>query len=172
MELEVYHTQEVRDVILKFPYLAEGNDHWLGDGFYFWQDIEFSEVWGFQQKCFETNESRQFCIFKSKLYFQQEEFIDTVFNEYDYYNYVNNIEKFAKIFQGKFGKKPTLEEFNDFIADTNPWDNIKVIRFQDIAGSGSTLEVKGFFYKKRIQIRVNDPDVISNFELIKNIICR
>lgn len=44
MELEVYHTQEVRDVILKFPCLAEGNDHWLGDGFYFWQDIEFSEV--------------------------------------------------------------------------------------------------------------------------------
>lgn len=49
MELEVYHTQEVRDVILKFPCLAEGNDHWLGDGFYFWQDIEFSKVFSIKR---------------------------------------------------------------------------------------------------------------------------
>ena len=43
---EVFHTQEYRFPILTFPIQGTGNDMWLGDGYYFWQDYEFSKWWG------------------------------------------------------------------------------------------------------------------------------
>jgi len=46
LTIEVYHTQEYRPETLQFPILAEGNEQCLGDGYYFWQDYEFSRLWG------------------------------------------------------------------------------------------------------------------------------
>jgi hypothetical protein len=171
LELEAYHTQEHRDVELKFPIMAEGNDQWLGDGYYFWQDYEFSSWWGQKKKCSFENKSRQFCIFMCILSFDENEFIDTVFNEEDYNNFVITIQKFAKKYRDRFHKKPTLEEFNDFISDFGIWNSIKIIRFQDVPERDEHIEVKGFYYKKRIQIRVNDPEIISKFVHFKTLYC-
>jgi len=167
--LQVFHTQECRQKALTFPILAEGNEQWLGDGFYFWQDFEFARWWGYEQKC--PHQLAQFSIFCATLVFNENDFIDTVFNEQDYYNFVKNVEKFAKAYQIKYRKKPTLEDFNDFIADHNIWDNIKVIRFQDLPKNNDLVEVSGYYYKKRIQIRVNEPEIITKFVPLKDFLC-
>lgn len=167
--LIVYHTQEFRPETLSFPVIAEGFEQWLGDGFYFWQDYEFARWWGDEKKC--PNPYRQFSIFEATLNFAKEDFIDTVFNEQDYYNFVKVVEDFAKAYQKKFHKKATLEDFNDYISDYNVWENIKVIRFQDIPKNNDLIEVNGFYYKKRIQIRVNEPEIIVKFAHFKNFLC-
>jgi hypothetical protein len=171
MELEVFHTQELRSIELRFPILAEGNEQWLGDGYYFWQEYDFADWWGRKKKCSFTNTSRQYSIFKCVLSFDEDEFIDTVFNEKDYDNFVMTIQKFAKKYSAKFKKKPTLEEFNDFIIDFKVWSQIKIIRFQDVPESNEHVEVTGFYYKKRIQIRVNNPEIITKFTHFKNSYC-
>ncbi len=171
IELEVYHTQERRDTELEFPCLATGNEQWLGDGFYFWQDYEFANWWGQIKKCGSKNKSRQFCIFKCLLSFNEDQIIDTVFDEQDYYNFVTKIETFAKRLTHLTKAIPTLEEFNDFTADYGLWKDIKVIRFQDVPPKDEHVEVKGFYYKKRIQLRVNDPQIISKFTNFKTFLC-
>lgn len=171
MKLSLYHTQANNKGILNFPEIAEGKEQWLGDGFYFWQDYEISEWWGDKHKCKYWNKSRKYDIYKVDIEFEDDDFIDTVFNEEDYYNFVANIEKFAKFFQKKLRKKPTLNEFNLFISKFNVWNNIKVIRFQDVPENDYLVEVNGFYYKKRIQIRVNNPTIISNFVHLKTIDC-
>ena len=146
--IKTYHTQANNGNILNFPVLAEGLDQWLGDGFYFWQDYEFSEWWGDNKKCKSWNTSKKYDIYEVELEFDEDDFIDTVFNENDYYNFVKSIEKFAKKYQKKEKRKPTLEEFNLFIKKFNIWDNIKIIRFQDIPKNDYLVEVSGFYYKK------------------------
>jgi hypothetical protein len=171
MVLDVFHTQEDRDTELTFPIVAKGIEQWLGDGFYFWQDYDFAIWWGRTKKCSFSNKNKRFCIFKSILTFNEDEFIDTVFNEHDYKNFVVVVEKFAKKYSDRFRKKPDLKEFNDFISDFGIWEQIKVIRFQDVPSSNEHVVVSGFYYKKRIQIRVNDPEIISTFEYLENWNC-
>lgn len=167
--IEVYHTQEKREELLRFPILAEGNKQWLGDGFYFWQDYEFAHWWGDLKK--PSKSKAQFSIYKANLKFNENDFIDTVFNEHDYYNFVNVIERFAKKYESELGRKASLEDFNDFIDDHAIWQNIKIIRFQDLPKNSNLVQVKGFYYKKRIQIRVNDPEIIVSFVHFKNFLC-
>lgn len=169
LTLDVYHTQEYRPKTLNFPILAEGKEQWLGDGYYFWQDYEFAQWWGDRKKC--PNPYKQYSIFKATLHFNEVNFIDTIFKEQDYYHFVNVIEDFAKKYQSKYKRKPTLEEFNDFVSDHDIWSDIKIIRFQDVPENNDLVEVKGFYYKKRIQIRVNEPEIIINFAHIKNFLC-
>lgn len=171
MILKLFHTQEYRLPQLKFPVLAVGNEQWLGDGYYFWQDYEFAKWWGPEKKCKRTNTSRKYCIFRVAISFSEDEFIDTVFNEVDYRNFVNSIEKFANQYVKQFNSKPNLEQFNDFIADKNLWPDIKVIRFQDVPKNDELLLVSGYYYKKRIQIRVNEPDKITTFALLNTFCC-
>ena len=171
MTLELFHTQEYSDKQLNFPVLAEGNEQWLGDGYYFWQAYEFAKWWGESKKCKRSNIYRRYSIFKATLTFTEDQFIDTVFKEEDYNNFVNTIEKFALKFVKEFKCKPSLEEFNDFIADKGLWEEIKVIRFQDIPENDSLMSVNGYYYKKRIQFRVNDPKIITTFALLKTLYC-
>lgn len=81
------------------------------------------------------------------------------------------MELFAEKYSTKFNKKPTLEEFNDFIIDFNLWTNIKVIRFQDVPENDQLMKVNRYYYKKRIQIRVNEPQIITKFEPYKILTC-
>lgn len=160
----VFHTQEAWAKRLGFPILACGNYQWLGDGYYFWKDYEFSELWGENKKC-PKGGSRKFDIYKATLEFEEDELIDTVFNENDYYQFIKNVELFAKKYEKKKKKKPTLEEFNDFISDYGLWQEIKIIQFQDVPTKNNRLlKVKNFFYKKRIQIRVNKANIVTKFE--------
>ncbi len=170
-KLTVYHTQSSTFQPRRFPKLAEGFEEWLGAGYYFWQDEYFAKWWGIQRKCGISNFSRRYTIFVSILEFNSDDFVDTVFNEEDYYNFVDQVEKFAKKYQKNLGRKPTLREFNQFVSDFNLWEGIKVIRFQDIPETNEHIEVKEFYYKKRIQIRVNDPAIIKSFTNYKTLAC-
>lgn len=170
MQLKLFHTLERRAGILKFPALASGSEQWLGDGFYFWQDIEFAEWWGKKMKCKKRYPS-SYDIYNVSIDFDHDDFIDTVFNETDYREFIKNVELFAQKYHSKFRRKPSLEEFNDFISDNNIWDEIGVIRFQDVPENNKLVKVNDFYYKKRIQIRVNKPELITNFALLRNVIC-
>lgn len=172
MILEAYHTQGRRDnKPITFAKLATGTDQWLGDGFYFWQDYDFAAWWGQEKKCKKGKYPSSYDIYKAKIEIDEESFIDTVFNEEDYYQFVRKVEEFAKKYAKKFHRKPNLEEFNDFISDFGLWDDIEVIRFQDVPANNTLVEVNDFFYKKRIQLRVNKPERISNFAHVKNLFC-
>lgn len=160
MKLEVFHTQSYKETKLKNPSLAKGSKQWLGDGYYFWQDEEFAQWWGNTAK---RKNSDSYDIYKAELEFEEDEFIDTVFNKDDYYNFVRTIEKFASKFQRKHRKVPSLEEFNLFLNRFGIWEKIKIIRFQEVPPNDYFVEVKGFYYKKRIQIRVNNRKIISSF---------
>ncbi|MEN9442824.1 MAG: hypothetical protein RLZ33_2901 [Bacteroidota bacterium] len=160
---DLYHTQEYRTPLLKMPIEATGSKQWLGDGYYFWQDYEFAQWWGTTKKCKPKNISRKYSVFKATIICDEDDFIDTVFNEEDYRNFVHAIERFAKSYVKQFHKKPNLVEFNDFIFDKKLWQNIRVIRFQDIPENDNLISVDGYYYKKRIQFRVTDTDNIVNF---------
>jgi len=171
ISLNVYHTLETENGVSHFPKLAEGNEQWLGDGYYFWEDYEFAEWWGDRHKCKYWNRSRKYSIYKATITISEEEFIDTVFNKLNYYNFIEKVEKFAKAYTRHFKIKPTLEQFNDFIIDKGLWEDIKVVRFQDVPENQNLVLVKDYFYKKRIQIRVNDPTKITTFEHFKTLDC-
>jgi hypothetical protein len=171
--LEVFHTTEHRGNIRSVPIFAQGDHQWLGDGYYFWQDYEFAEEWGFNRVCkkskYKQGELTAFDIYRANLdiEFPSAETIDTVFNEIDYYNFLGRVEYFAERYFMLFKKKPTLEDFNDFIRDFDIWRGIKAIRFQDLPTNHNRtyLKVKKFYYKKRIQIVVYDVTIIRKFAL-------
>lgn len=162
IELKVYHTVEDRKTTLHTPVLAEGNEQWLGDGFYFWQDKLFARKWG--ERICKRHEGRMgYQIYIAVLRIDTDNFLDTVFCEEDYVQFVEKVEHFARLYREKFGHTPTLEDFNDFIAEHEIWTDVKAIRFQDLPENDDLVRVKGFYYKKRIQIVVYDTDIISTF---------
>ena len=170
-----YHTNEHRGNTLLKPVFAEGNSQWLGEGYYFWQDYEFSEEWGYNRICKRNKKLAQFDIYQAELDIDlsADNVIDTVFNEEDYRKFVENAEKFAHQHYEMFGEKPSLEDFNDFISDSGIWTDIIAIRFQDLPTKGNRtyLKIKRFYYKKRIQIALYDVTKIHTFVLVKTLKC-
>lgn len=166
--LEVYHTQERRQEIMNFPGLATGNEQWLGDGYYFWQDLELAIWWGRVMKCLRRC---TFDVYSAELIIEEDNFLDTVFNENDYRQFIRVVEEFADRYRHLFNSKPNLEEFNEFISDFNIWGSITVIRFQDVPQRNELLKINNFFYKKRIQLIVREPELITNFALKQNFNC-
>ncbi len=177
--LKVYHTNECRGNVLQKPVFARGDYQWLGNAYYFWQDFEFAEAWGYYKICNKPNYQRgrrtHFDIYEAELdiEFPSKFVIDTVFNETDYRNFLETVERFAIQYQLMIGKKPTLKDFNDFIRDKKLWKNVKAIRFQDLPTDTNKdfLNVKGFYYKKRIQIAVYDIKIMTKFTRIRSLEC-
>ncbi len=156
--MEVFHTNEHRGTTIIIP--ATGENQWLGDGYYFWQDYEFAVEWAKKylvSDIYSVNINIDF--------HKDEDVIDAVFNEQDYYGFVSRVEKFARLYYNKFKEKPTLVDFNNYIKDhkISLWEDIKAIRFQDLPNAKDNktyLEVKDFSYKKRIQIVLFDKEKI------------
>lgn len=173
IKIKCYHTQKrkEKDKVLYAPMPGEGQDQWLGDGFYFWQDYEFAAWWGRSKKCYKDNFTRIYDIYDATLIIDDDAFIDTVFNEKDYRKFVEKIEYFAEKYFKKYRIRPLLEEFNDFIADHNLWEDIEAIRFQDVPENNELVKVTGYYYKKRIQIRVNNPELIYEFKHQAKFLC-
>jgi len=170
----VFHANEHRRTnILVY---AEGSHQWLGDGWYFWQDLEFAEAWGPARICKSRPQPAHYDIYEVELELQasSEELIDTVFNEEDYRGFVKVLEYWAAKYESIFGAKPKLSEFNDFIQDHKIWGDVKAIRFQDLPANDrlNYLKVKGFFYKKRIQLVVFDFDLVKSYRIIDTRKCR
>lgn len=172
---KVYHTTQFRGNTLIAPIFAEGPKNWFGDGFYFWKDYEFAEYWGHNRSCKQKqNIDKKFDVYTAEIKIENtDNIIDTVFDETDYYNFLESVEFFALRFHSLFKKKPSLEEFNDFIKDFKIWGDIQVIRFQDLPTKASSeyLKITGFYYKKRIVYVVFDLNIIHKFARLKTISC-
>jgi hypothetical protein len=178
--IKVFHTNQCRGDALQIPVFGTGKKQWLGDAYYFWQDYEFAEEWGYNRICcgeeYKKGELTHFDIYDAELNinFPSDDVIDSVFNEEDYSQFLMNLEKFAMAYKLKFGKKPNLEEFNDYIEDKNIWSSIKAIRFQDLPANSKRnyLKITNFYYKKRIQIAVYDVKIITKFLRTKSLKCK
>lgn len=155
--ITVYHTSEHRGT--EYIIYAVGEDQWLGDGYYFWQDFEFAREWGAIKKYTSFD---IYAIEVNLNFDTDEDVIDTVFNEIDYYKFVDKIEYFARLYFEKFNDRPTLQEFNNFIQDYEIWKGVKAMRFQDLPANNKKdfLKVTGFYYKKRIQIVLFDMSLL------------
>ena len=167
----VYHTQEKRSKILSSPLKCVRHDAWLGEAYYFWKE-EFDALnWGNLSK----RRTNYFEIYQCNI--NSENYLDTVFNEQHYYFWLTQLEKIAKKIIVKIGEKPTLKELNDYIRDKNVWSQVDFIQFQDLPINSEQTFVKPIEYKgkklrtvafrKRIQIAVYNPRIISNFALTK-----
>jgi hypothetical protein len=165
-----YHTNEHRgDLIIVY---AQGFHQWLGDAYYFWQDIEFAEEWATNAR--NGYPAADIYEVELDLNFDTDEFvIDTVFNEEHYYKFIEKIERFSDVYFAKFNQKPSIEDFNSFIFDLKIplWKDIKAIRFQDLPNNDKKnyLKVKGFFYKKRIQIALFDAKRLIKYNIIQTV---
>jgi hypothetical protein len=171
--MEVYHTQEKRSKKLTAPKKCTRDDAWLGEAYYFWKDEKDAENWGYSSK----KRTGSFEIYTCNL--SSTNYLDTVFNEKHYNFWISQLEKIHNIFLRKTSQKPSIKELNDYIQENKIWKEVDYIQFQDLPIGKEHSFVKPIEYKngkltyvsfrKRIQIAVYNPNIISNFTLYKTI---
>lgn len=153
----MYHTQEYRGGYLTSPIKCVREDAWLGEGYYYWRDIEDAIHWGNKSKA----RTGRFVIYESKI--NCENVLDTVFNEEVYTFWMRQIEKVAKNIIKKTNIKPSLKEINEYFKERAQWKEVDGILFQDIPLNENLISVKLFYYRKRIQLAVYNIGIIDNF---------
>lgn len=153
----MFHTQEKRGMRLTSPIKCGRDDAWLGEGYYFWDDLNDAKQWGNKSK----RKTGAFEIYRSEI--DIENFLDTVFNEAHYRFWVRQIEKAAKVIQLKSRTKPTIKEINEYFKEKALWDEVDGILFQDLPINENLSKVKSFYYRKRIQAVVYNVEKIINF---------
>jgi len=153
----MYHTQEKKGKRLTQPIFCTRDDAWLGDAFYFWDDEIDAIHWGNNSK----KRTGYFEIYKAEIDFT--DVLDTVFNEQQYKFWVKQLEKAAKFITIKTGFKPTIKEVNQYFKEKAKWSDLADgILFQDLPYCEDLL-VKGFNYRKRIQLAAYDLRIVNNF---------
>jgi len=169
MTKQLYHTQEHRKDTLTQPQKCISETAWLGEAYYYWHDLFEAEQWGHNSK----RRTGQFEVYKSDIEF--ENVLDTVFNEEQYFFWLNQIEKVAKKIIKNTNEKPTIKELNDYLKEKGTWYEVKGILFQDLPANNDFLLVKPieyqnkkipFAYKKRIQLAVYNIEIIVSFVLL------
>jgi len=154
----MYHTQERRNERLKAPVICLRENAWLGEGYYFWDDLTDAIQWGHRSK----RKTGYFEVYKAEIL--TENFLDTVFNEEHYRFWLKQVEKAADHIKRITGIKPTIKEVNDYFRERAIWSEVDGIIFQDIPENSNNLKVKAFYYRKRIQAVVYNIEIITNFE--------
>jgi len=161
-----YHTQEFREEsqALSVPILCVDKDVWLGEGYYFWRDIEYAHYWGIDKK----KRTGYYDIYSIEI--DQEFLLDTVFNEDDYEFFKDSIEKAIK--KLKIDRKDysvTINEVHTFLKRNvwNEFEDIEGIVFEDIPIGKRHSQIPPLYYKKRIQIVVFDLRITQNFSFYK-----
>ncbi|MCZ2397306.1 MAG: hypothetical protein LC100_12290 [Chitinophagales bacterium] len=169
-----YHTQEARGKKLKTPIPCTRDDAWLGEGFYFWYELEDAEYWGNTAK----RKTGKYDIYESEI--DCIKILDTVFNEEHYFFWYKQIEKVAKTIIKKTKLKPSLKELNDYFKERGTWNEVDGILFQDLPANPNRLLIKPiryrnrnviFTYRKRIQVAIYNTDIIITFALLKSAEC-
>lgn len=153
---KMFHTQEKRLVVLKSPVPCSKDNAWLGAALYFWYDEQDAVFWGINSK----RATGYYEIYSADI--DCEDVLDTVFNEEHYLFWINQIKKAEKTFMMS-GAKPTLKLLNDYFLQKGIWLKFGGIMFQDISPNPQNYIVRDFQYKKRIQLAVYKPPIISNF---------
>lgn len=155
---EMYHTQEKRKYRIYKPIITYSDDAWLGSAYYFWYNIEDAHFWGNRKK----TKTKNYQIYSADISFTK--VLDTVFDEQGYNLWLRVIEKVAKkVKQNKKGFKPSLTDINDLLKDEIFSKEFNGVLFQDIPKSETLVHVRGFFYRKRIQLAVYNLRIVSNF---------
>lgn len=162
-----YHTQEFREVgELSDPIICKGDDAWLGVGYYFWVEEEFSIYWGEDKK--RGGKSGCYDVYKALL--EEDRIINAVFSEEGYYYFRDSIEKAIRHLKS-LGKDFSLEKVHRWLAD-EMWTqiNIQGIMYDDIPKNPKYKnrvysEIEPLYYKKRIQIVMFDLKNIHTFAL-------
>lgn len=162
---QMFHTQEKRDLRLSEPVVCQREDAWLGDGYYFWDDVDDAERWGKESK----KQTGWYEIYLADI--DCSNVLDTVFNEEHYRFWLRQVEKVADLILNVTNEKPTIREINAYFKQRGQWDNVAGILFQDIPGNPAYVRVKRFYYKKRIQIVVYQLDILTTFALLKEERC-
>lgn len=155
----MYHTQERREKRLASPVICVRDDAWLGEGYYFWDELVDATQWGHNSK----QKTGYFEIYQSKIV--TDNFLDTVFNEEHYRFWIKQVEKAADFIRSKTGIKPTIKEVNEYFLEKAIWDEVDGIIFQDIPEKDNILKVKSFYYRKRIQAVIYNLEIITTFVL-------
>ena len=163
MSNKYFHTQESRTKQLTEPKLCSRFDAWLGEAFYFWYEEFDAEQWGNNSK----NRAGHYEIYSCEI--DDENVIDTVFNEEHYYFWLKQVEKVARAIIIKTNKKPTIKELNDYIVEHNIWGEVDGIRFQDLPVNNEHLlikpieysknKIRSIAYRKRIQLAVYNKNI-------------
>ena len=142
----MYHTQEHRGNILVKPIICKRDDAWLGQAYYFWNDLEDAHRWGKMSK----KRTSKYEIYKSII--DCEDILDTVFNETHYLFWLEQIEIAAKSIMNKTDCKPTLKEVNDYFKERAVWDEVTGILFQDLPSNPEFLLIKPIVNKNNKQV--------------------
>lgn len=162
-----YHTQEHRKIELTLPKVCVRDDAWLGEASYFWAEEFDAMNWGQASK----KKTGKFEIYISDI--NTENILDTVFNEDHYYFWIKQLEKVSKKILITTKQKPTLKELNDYLLDKKVWSSVDGIQFQDLPITQEHMLVKPITYsnqkirqiafRKRIQLAVYNPKIITTF---------
>lgn len=153
----MYHTQEKWKQRLTEPIKCVREDAWLGEGYYFWDDLEFAHEWGRTSK----KRTGHYEIYETEI--NTDKVLDTVFNEEHYNFWLKQVEKVAKIIVKKTGLKATIKEINEYFVNRGDWNEVDGIMFQDIPQNMNFILVEGLWYKKRIQLVAYKKEIIVNF---------
>jgi hypothetical protein len=153
----MYHTQEKWAKKLTSPIKCVRDNAWLGEGFYFWDDLDFAHQWGKSSK----KNTGEYEIYEAEI--DTENVLNTVFNEEHYDFWLKQVEKVAKKIIKKTGTKPSIKEINEYFVERGEWNEVDGIMFQDIPMNMNYILVQGLWYKKRIQLVVYNEKIILNF---------
>lgn len=151
-----YQTTEKRNIRVERPIFCRKGNAWLGKAFYFWKHLDDARIWG---KRFNLRK-KFFEVYSSDI--ESDNILDTVFNQQDYYFFLEEVEAFAKRFNELVGRKPTIEDTCDFYNQYNVWEGIDAVLFQDLPLNELSL-VERYYYRKRIQLAVYKEAIIKNY---------
>lgn len=172
-----YHTQEYRcnSAVLGQPIKCRAENAWLGQGYYFWVEIEFAHHWGRDYKIHNTG---SYDVYEAHL--DTEKCINATFDEKGYDLFKTKIEKAIEYLETT-GEQITLKEVNRFLAD-KVWKLLGVtgIIYDDLPRNidredknrvFSQIEYfenkkkQFFYYRKRIQIVLFDLKNVADFNI-------
>jgi hypothetical protein len=163
-----YHTQEYRvdSQPLNEPIICRRKNAWLGEGYYFWTDLDIAHYWGKDSKM----NTGSYDIYRG--YIESDKLINTVFDEKGYNFFVDKVKKTVVHLQGLSRVKVDIQMVNRYLTD-NIWNKLGIngIIFEDIPQNNEQKgriysEIPPLHYFKRIQINVLDKKIIHNFGVL------
>ena len=99
--------------------------------------------------------------------FDEENILDTVFNEEHYNKWVKLLENAADLIWKRIKQKPTKEQINKFLKEKNIFHDVTGIKFQDIQANNNYLKILNFHYKKKLQLVIYDLRIMLTFNFLE-----
>lgn len=154
----MFHTQGYRVPYLTVPQKCVRDNAWLGEGYYFWKEEQDAIFWGMTAK----RDYKKYSVYESDI--DCENVLDTVFDEDHYDFWIKQIEKAIKVLSKTSSRKLTIQDVNSYFITKGGWgEKVSGIMFQDLPSSETISTVKGFYYRKRIQLAAFNTEIITNF---------